>query len=507
MTFMRRGTTALALVVVFSSAVSASMGACGVSETPSEVHGDAGSDSPGFDSSVVTSTTLPPADAAGVPYVDFEINHVLITGQSNSVANGGNPSLSHDQPYANLMFDTGVMSMTGGFVDPNDHTLGPKDSCDSEGCTTFEEPTTFVPLVDSDHYYDYDVETCTSGFANEISFLATGAYQGRVPGLPGHHDVLASLHGRSGNTYQCLRKGGCNYKPDYFLAFDQGLKEVTKAKAIAASMHKSYVVRAVAAIHGESDHYSYGTNTQEFPLDGTDGTPKSIADYSDGVVEWQRDYETEIRKITGQTEPIPLFISQISGWNDVVTSKVAEWQLDAHTKAQGKVFLIGPMYSLPIASDCLHYSNEGERRLGEYFAKVYARVVFEGKAWEPVRPKTITLKGATITATFFVPAPPLVVDTNQVAEIDHLGFTFDDGAGTNISDAQLTGPDTVTITLSQTPPEGADKRLRYAMNQTPGTCIGSKEGARGNLRDSDTTPSHSGYPLENWMVHFDLPVR
>ena len=25
--------------------------------------------------------------------------------------------------------------------------------------------------------------------------------------------MLVSLHGRSGNTYWCLRKGGCDYKP------------------------------------------------------------------------------------------------------------------------------------------------------------------------------------------------------------------------------------------------------------------------------------------------------
>ncbi len=454
------------------------------------------------------STTTNP-DGGGTPalpsYVDFDINHVLITGQSNSVSNGGTPGISKTQPYGNLMFDTGVMSMKGGFVDPTNHASGAKETCDGEGCTTYEEPTKFVPLVEGDNYYDYDVETCASGYANAISFLATGIYKGRIAGLPEKHDVLASLHGRSGNTYQCLRKGGCNYKPDYLLAFEQGLKEVTNAKAIAASMNKSYVVRAVAAIHGESDHYSYTDGTTEFPFAGTDGTPGAIVDYSDGVVEWQRDYETEVRKITGQSLPIPLFISQISGWNDAVTSKVAQFQLDAHIKAPGKVFLIGPSYHLAIASDCLHYTNEGERRLGEYFAKVYARVIFEGQAWEPVRPKTITRDGAVITIVFHVPKPPLVIDNDQVAAAPNLGFTFEDEGGTAITKVDLAGQDTVKITLSQEP-SGATKRLRYAMNQTPGTCIASPQGARGNVRDSDDTPSRNGYPLQNWAVQFDVPA-
>lgn len=498
---MRGASTALAFLLPLSLVTTASLGACGVDEAA-----DAGSDASaehvdGGDDDAPDTTPVT------TPYVDFDINHVLITGQSNSVSNGANPGLSHEQPYGNLMFDTGVMSMSGGFIEPDNHAAGRKDSCDGEGCTQFDNPSSFVPLVEGDHYYDYDVETCSSGYANEISLLATTKYKGQIAGLPDHHDVLVSLHGRSGNTYQCLRKGGCTYKTDYFLAFEQGVKEVAKAKELAESLGKSYVVRAVSAIHGESDHYSYTAGTQEFPYDGTDGTKDAIADYSDGVVEWQRDYETEVQSITGQKQPVPMFISQISGWNDTEVSKVAQWQLDAHTKAKGKVFLVGPMYSLPIAEDCLHYTNEGERRLGEYFAKVYARVILEGKAWEPVRPKSISLEGSTITVVFFVPKPPLVVDTKQVDAVDNLGFTFDDGNGTTISKAEITGADTVTITLSAAPAAGGEMRLRYAMNQTPGTCIGAHEGARGNVRDSDDTPSNNGYPLQNWAVHFDLPVE
>ena len=62
----------------------------------------------------------------------------------------------------------------------------------------------------------------------------------------------------------------------------------------------------------------------------------------------------------------------------------------------------------------------------------------------------------------------------------------------------------MTITLASVPP--ADSHLRYAMNQVPGQCIGTPSGARGNVRDSDDTPSKAGYPLPNWAVHFDVVV-
>ena len=35
-------------------------------------------------------------------YVDYAINHVLSTGQSNSVGNGGAPALTTQQPYESV---------------------------------------------------------------------------------------------------------------------------------------------------------------------------------------------------------------------------------------------------------------------------------------------------------------------------------------------------------------------------------------------------------------------
>ena len=43
------------------------------------------------------------------------------------------------------------------------------------------------------------------------------------------------------------------------------------ARDIAKRLGKSYVVRAVTVVHGESDDYAWATNTQEVPIDGTDG--------------------------------------------------------------------------------------------------------------------------------------------------------------------------------------------------------------------------------------------
>ena len=490
----------------------------GPSRLDASVASDAGGDASGGDggdgaSDAAVTDAMDDADAyeAGPPppppgplspsYVDYDVNHVLITGQSNAVANGGLPVLTKVQPFTNLMFDTGVMPMT---------------TCDGNGCKTYQTPSSFLPLVESDQFFNYKVETPANGIADEISYLAAQRFEfGVRAGYPTKHDVLPSIHGRSGNTYSCLRKGFCDYNAarGHASPFAQGMKEVTSAMTIAAAAGKTYVVRAAVTIHGESDHYEYVAGTPEFPLAGTDGVPNKIKDYSDGLVEWQADYESSVKAITGQAQAVPLFISAISGWTSTRTSQVAQFQLDAHIRAPGKVVYVTPAYPLSVKDDCLHFDSAGERRLGEYFAKAYTRVVFAGETWEPVRPKLITRAGNVVTVKYHVPSPPLTLDSVHVTNPGNFGFDFlDNGAFATISSVVVSAPDTVTITLGAAP-SGVNMRLRYAQNQDvnpmtrcigPGTVYGG--GARGNVRDSDATPSQYGYDLWNWGANFDFPV-
>jgi hypothetical protein len=424
-----------------------------------------------------------------VPFVPFDINHVISTGQSNSVAHGAKPPLTTSQPYQNLMFDVGVM------------TVG---TCEQEGCRDYQKPSSFVPLMEGDSFW-YPVETMSSGLGNMSAKLAMTKY-GQAS-----HVVLVSLAGRNGLTYWCLRKGSCNYvDPAYIIAYDESMMQVRDAKAIADAQHKSYVVRMATTIHGESDDYGYALNHQEFPLDGTDGSFQSVKDYADGLMEWQHDYETGVQAITGQTQSVPLLISQHSNWaweTETNVSAVAQYQYEAHVRSKGKVVLVTPGYPLSYASDCRHYDSNSERRLGEYFGKAYARIILQGLPWDPVRPKKITHQGNVVTAKFTVPVPPLVFDTDLVVNPGNYGFDAVDanGAAIPVTAVALGGPDSVLVTLASEP--GAGARLRYAFTSVPHTCAGSQLGARGNLHDSDTTQGNYGYLLYNWGVHFSEVIE
>src|SRR4051812_28465116 len=63
--------------------------------------GDDGATPPATD----TKPKDDPVEGPPTPYQHYDINHVLSTGQSNSVAHEGRPVLTTTQPYGNLMFN------------------------------------------------------------------------------------------------------------------------------------------------------------------------------------------------------------------------------------------------------------------------------------------------------------------------------------------------------------------------------------------------------------------
>ncbi len=383
-------------------------------------------------------------------FVYRDINQVLGTGQSLSIGALGTPALSVAQPFDNRMFVTGVLAGGTGL-------------------------TSLVPLTEG------SVETLSSSFASLVTKVARDVVLVGQPAGQTSHDLLISAHGIGGTAYVGLKKGTA--------AYANGMAQAKAGHDLAVAAGKTHVVRAVTNVHGESDAQS-GNLT-----------------YEANLLEWQASYETDVKAITGQAEAIPMLHTQFSSWTRLAglptTSIIPAAQLAAHVSAPGKVVLVGAKYHLPYVADGVHLTNEGYQHMGEDCAKVYRRVILEGKAWEPVRPHTVTRAGAVITVKMHVPALPLVIDTTIVSDPGNKGFEWA-GGGETIASVAITAPDAVAITLSAAP--AAAGRLRYAFTGTSGALGGPTTGPRGNLRDSDATPSRFGYPLHNWCIHFDQPV-
>lgn len=385
------------------------------------------------------------------PHAD--INHILSTGQSLSVGSQGAPPLSTTQPFRNVTFNTSVLS--GG-----------------------ANLTSFIPLSEK------GVETMSSGMANLITRMAREeVFAGGPMGKDGH-DLLVSCHGSGGKSYSELKKGTVYYQ--------HGMAQVQAGKMIAAALGKTYEVRAVTNVHGETDH-----------LRGNQG-------YLQDLFTWQADYEADVNALAGRRGPLPMFHTQMSSFTkyNSATSRVPQAQLDASLERPERHVMVGPKYFLSYVADGVHLSNEGYRHMGEYYAKAYRQVILEGRPFSPLRPLRASRAEATITVDFHVPAPPLVLDTRLVSDPGNYGFEYFDesAAPPRIVKVALAGPDRVALTLERAP-TGKDGRVRYAYTGKVGAAAGPMTGARGNLRDSDGTVSRHGYSLHNWCVHFDLPIR
>ncbi|MFC1687853.1 FG-GAP-like repeat-containing protein [Patescibacteria group bacterium] len=368
--------------------------------------------------------------------------HILSTGQSLSIGSHGEPALTTMQPFDNLM-------LSGSDL---------------------------VPLVEGMNYRGENVETISSAMANTITALRNSSPSTQV---------IVSRHGASAKSYAELKKGS-----DPFI---QGMSQVAMAKLASEAEGKQYQVIGVTAIHGEKDHLTLSN-------------PDVYENY---LLEWQNDYSDQVKEISGQSAAVPLFTDQMGSWMDYgsVSSRIPIAQLAAAEKYPD-IYLVGPKYFLRY-DDVHHLANTSYRWLGEYYGKVIKKVVFDNISWKPLSPETITRQGSVITVTFHVPVEPITIDVSSVLEKENYGFEYFDESGdpARITDVTKVNGDTIQISLDRVP-TGENQRLRYAYTGSIGAKPGSfmQGSARGNIRDSDTTPSLYGNALYNWLVHFDTPI-
>lgn len=328
--------------------------------------------------------------------------------------------------------------------------------------------TAFVPLAET------TTETMSTSFASLVTKLARDG--------GGDHDLLVSVNAMGGQPYRNMKKGTGPYLGT--------VAQMNAGLAVAKAAGLAYDITAITSADGGGDHVDKNTRL------ATD------------LAEWQRDFESDARAVTGQASPVPLFNTQYSSWTEYdTTSPVPIAQLRAHVDNPGKVVVVGPRYAFLYGPDGVHLTNEGYRLMGEYYAKAYRRVVVEHGTWEPLRPKTVTRAGNVVWIRFIVPTPPLVLDTKLATDPGNFGFEYaDDGPSSpSIASVAVTGADTVAITLSAEP-TGSNRRIRYAFTGVLGARAGLQTGAHGNLRDSDATPSRHGNLLYDWCVHFDEAV-
>ena len=393
---------------------------------------------------------------------DGAIEHVITYGQSLSTGEAALPPLSTVPVPGSLMFNGGVRT---SYVVQDRASIYAR----------------LVPLVESaDGHLG---ETPTAGalqMIHELRRAEDGAssaqrsvrYLGSAPGFGGL--TLAQLN--------------ADTLPFLVLA-----ENVLYGAARARELGSSYRVGAIHWAQGESDEVV--------------GTTREA--YVAGMKVLKRRVDLHAAQLSGNPAPVPIIQHQVS--SHVATGsrhpRIALAQMELADTVDG-FYVATPSYMMDFV-DGLHLTAASSKWLGAYFGLVYKRVVIDRKDWKPLSPLRVTAKGSVVRATFRVPHPPLVLDTERVVDPGDHGFSLVSAKGNTIGirSVRLSSPDTVTIASIRGIPPGA--RLRYGFKGT--AASGSRAGPRGNLRDSqgDTLvfdPDGIRKRMDNWCVIFEAAV-
>ncbi|AUX44362.1 dockerin [Sorangium cellulosum] len=408
-----------------------------------------------------------PGEEARIPW---DWAGIVGTGQSLSV--GTTPVTSTTQPFHNLKLSLGNTRVPPW--DPNSSALS------------------MVPLVEpirplANGYpapYPGNIygETGHVPMANQITFLVNEA-AGR------DYVSVHTVVGESGQGMVALKKGATDTGTTG-RAYAATLFEVGAIARLAQAAGKTYGVGAVFLTHGETDS---GSST-----------------YGDEVVRLWSDYNADLKALTGQTETIPLFISQQHGYpsgaNQRAVSTLTQWRLGV--EHPGDIVCTGPKYHLPGGGDGVHLSAAGYQQMGEKYGQIYYEKVVMGRDWQPLQPTRVERSGRVITVHFHVPVPPLVWDERlpaPTAWANGRGFEVRQGnTKINISSVEIAG-DSVKITCAgDLPASGVTVGYAMTTNQAPRP---NGFPTWGQLRDSDPfVGSTTRVAQPNYSVSFEMPV-
>ena len=444
-----------------------------------------------------------PSDA-GVAQTSWDWNGIVGSGQSLSVGTppGTSEVASTTQPYDNLMLSLGSL-VTANEVE--DASVPPPWDASIPGIQ-------MVPLVEPvrpigggfPRPYPVNIwgETPHAAMANEITLLAK---------MDGAFDYV-SVHtvvGESGQGVVALVKPqDAGTTGATGRAYAATLFEASHIAALAKAAGKTYGVSLIVMTHGETD----ATN----------------ATYGDSLVQLLADYNADLPPITGQTQRIPMYLSQQHAYPcfkgpPIGCSNTAaggrplanqvEWQLGV--MYPGQFVCTGPKYQYPANpdNDGIHLSATGYQLLGEKTAQVYHERAILGHDWQPLEPTTVTSSGRVVTVNFNVPVPPLNWDMSLDAPLltawtSGNGFELWSGS-TNITiqSVAIVGNSVQITAASDLPASGL--MVGYAMaNQGAQMKVASKAVRWGRLRDSDPfTGSTTKKANPNYSVSFQLPVH
>lgn len=282
-------------------------------------------------------------------------------------------------------------------------------------------------------------------------------------------------------------------------AYQKFIDEIKAANQKARDKGWDFVVPAFCWMQGENDMVW--------------DTP---GNYKEKLRAFRNSLNTDIKSITGQKEDVACICYQT---NCITLAKKPNPELYASRHGvvpQAQLELIredphfvasGPTYLYDFVDNGPHIDGLSQKRLG-YLAGLSAINFLEGKKNKGLIPLNHQIKKDTVIVEFNVPVPPLQLDTQMVSKANHFGFSVIDADNTDILTKVIVDKNSVKLCCKRSP---AGAKIRYAINGLPNKT-GRRQGARGNLRDSQGEKYKAkildtNYPLHNWCYQFDMPAQ
>jgi hypothetical protein len=403
-----------------------------------------------------------------------------IYGQSLAIGSDGGSIVSTSQPYNHVTFTDGVRSSDG---------VSPRTGADGL--------TGLVPLVEDDQDPAYGRtdrdETPITACANRITTLIQ-----KENGIlyTNEFAFIASAPGRGGSTVAELSKGA---SPDYYSLL---LAHMTAAFDLSQAAGKTVSCHGYMWMQGENDA------SVSPPTPNT--TNKTV--FKAALSQLHTDINADIVAEIGQSFSAYMFTditTYCAAINDIVAIGIYEFARDTAT-----VCIAGPHYQLPHANDGLkvHLTTEGYFHWGCLAARAYKQTVYDGVAWQPLAPREVWAQGVLITVSFYVPDPPIVLDTTTLSLATDYGFVVEDDSGdAGITSVTVINGTTLRIVASRA--LSTNPKLRYALDNigaASGRYLDIQNGASGNLRDSNAENFvYNGRKkggLYNWAVPFEETI-
>lgn len=295
--------------------------------------------------------------------------------------------------------------------------------------------------------------------------------------------LLGSDVGIGGNNMAMIQKGGVNNP------YSASIYEATIGQNIVHTVSGStFGYGAVFLTHGEADW--------------------NTSNYDALVTTLQQNYNADLKAITGQSQNIPMFVTQQCSTpmtqDGLVPSPTyypisALKLLSACNASPANLIMVGSKYQYPYLQGSQHMQSQSYDQQGEKYAQAYVAVA-EKKAWLCTQPTGFSAASGSnsVVINFQCMFPPLRFDTSiglnhQVSAsfwANGMGFEAYDRLGNLPITASISGPKQVTLQLGRAADTGL--AVQYALTTDSyiaqaGSCdkSGPYQGHFGNLTDSD----------------------